>query len=143
VLVGNAAHIEAANDEAPLYPVEGQFESIADRSYVLGLPEIEREEILAKRASHVTRRQQDLKLKGAPAAAKEGNENHKKRKVDAELEDDTLRTTEGRQFTVHKDLICANSKFSEAACSKLWAEGKEKVVRLPEVKVGTFEAYRQ
>jgi len=31
--------------------------------------------------------------------------------------------------------------FFKAACSKLWAEGKEKVVRLPEVKVDAFQAY--
>lgn len=49
---------------------------------------------------------------------------------------------EGQQrFTVHKHLICASSKFFNAACSKLWLEGKEKLVRLPEVKVETFRAY--
>jgi hypothetical protein len=38
-------------------------------------------------------------------------------------------------------MICAKSKFFEAACSKLWGEGKERVVRLPELKVGAFQAY--
>jgi hypothetical protein len=50
---------------------------------------------------------------------------------------------EGKEesFAIHKDLICANSKFFKAACSKLWTEGREKIVRLPEVKVEIFQAY--
>jgi len=50
---------------------------------------------------------------------------------------------EGREepFTIHRDLICSTSKFFKAACSKLWAEGKEKVVRLPEIDVDIFQAY--
>jgi hypothetical protein len=60
--------------------------------------------------------------------------------------DDTITVLAGLQgwqqkFTIHKDLICASSKFFKAACSKLWSEGQEKVVRLPEVKVETFQAY--
>jgi hypothetical protein len=46
-----------------------------------------------------------------------------------------------QQFIVHKDSICGKSKFFEAACSKLWREGKKKLVRLPEVKAGTFQTY--
>lgn len=45
------------------------------------------------------------------------------------------------EFTVHKNLICAGSKFFNAACSKLWAEGKEKVVRLPNANAEAFQAY--
>jgi hypothetical protein len=32
-------------------------------------------------------------------------------------------------FTVHKDMLCAKSKFFKAACSTRWASGREKVVR--------------
>ena len=68
-------------------------------------------------------------------------ENCKKRKTEAETEDRAPQTTETQEFTVHRHLACANSKFFEAACSKLWIEGKEKIVRLPEVKVDAFQAY--
>jgi hypothetical protein len=46
-----------------------------------------------------------------------------------------------QKFTVHKDLVCASSKFFMAASSERWTEGKEKAVRLPEVKKETFQAY--
>lgn len=44
-------------------------------------------------------------------------------------------------YTIHKHLICNSSKFFHAACSKLWAEGKEKLVRLPEANPEAFQAY--
>jgi len=42
---------------------------------------------------------------------------------------------EGREktFTIHEDMLCSSSKFFQAACSKVCAEAKEKVVRVPEV----------
>jgi hypothetical protein len=46
-----------------------------------------------------------------------------------------------QRFTIHKDLVCASSKFFKAACSKRWAEGRAKEVRLDEVKAETFRAY--
>lgn len=76
-------------DEAPLYPVEGKFTSTSDRAHILGLPEIEREEILAERAAEVTRRQQDLQLKRALAATREKAKSHKRKAAAAELEDDS------------------------------------------------------
>jgi hypothetical protein len=50
-------------------------------------------------------------------------------------------TGEEEKFTVHKDLVCASSKFFMVASSKRWLEGREKAVRLPEVKKETFQAY--
>jgi hypothetical protein len=38
------------------------------------------------------------------------------------------------QVTLHKDVICAKSKFFQAACSSRWREGVQKIVRLPEVR---------
>lgn len=143
MIVGSTAPGEVPGDEEPLYPVEGRFLSVADRSYVLGLPAIQQEELLAGRASQVIRRKEDFKLELAMAAGREATENNKKRKTELETEtgDRAPRTRETQEFTVHRHLVCANSKFFKAACSKLWAEGKEKVVRLPEVKVDAFQAY--
>ncbi|KAM0704399.1 hypothetical protein Q7P35_008633 [Cladosporium inversicolor] len=38
------------------------------------------------------------------------------------------------ELTVHKDVICAKSKFFRAACSGRWREGVQRIVRLPEVR---------
>jgi RNA polymerase-associated protein RTF1 len=87
---------EVSDDEAPLYPVEGQFTSAADKAHILGLPEIEREEILAERASHVTRRQQDLQLKRALAATREKARSHNKRKADNDLDDGVRKSSKAK-----------------------------------------------
>lgn len=87
--LNDAPHEDADEDEQPLFPLEGRFKDAADRNRILSLPEIEREEILEERASQVTRRQQDLKLKKALA---EGQA--KKRSAStAELDDGNKRST--------------------------------------------------
>lgn len=48
---------------------------------------------------------------------------------------------EEKRFTLHQDAVCAKSKFFKAACSKEWLEGQERVVRLPETQVTTFQEY--
>lgn len=141
MIVGSTAPDEVLCDEEPLYSAEGRFLSVADRSYVLGLPAIQQEELLADGASQVVRRDSDSKLELAMAAGRDATENNKKRKTETETEDRAPRARETQEFTVHRHLVCANSKFFKAACSKLWAEGKEKVVRLPEVKLDAFQAY--
>lgn len=42
---------------------------------------------------------------------------------------------------IHKDLICAHSKFFAAACSESWLEGQTKVVTLRERAPVDFQAY--
>jgi RNA polymerase-associated protein RTF1 len=87
---------EVSDDEAPLYPFEGQFQSATDKAHILGLPEIEREEILADRASHVTRRQQDLQLKRALAATREKARSHNKRKANDDLDDGMRKSSKAK-----------------------------------------------
>jgi hypothetical protein len=48
---------------------------------------------------------------------------------------------EEKQFTVHKDSICAKSKFFKAACSERWIEGQKKLIKLPEASTRDFQAY--
>jgi len=48
---------------------------------------------------------------------------------------------EEQPFTLHQDLVCAKSKFFQAACSKRWIEGQEKLVRLPKVEGRVFQHY--
>lgn len=77
-----------ADEDAPLFPLEGRFLNTTDRADILALPEIERETILADRAAQVTRRQQDLQLKRALAATREKAKSHKRKAAAADLEDD-------------------------------------------------------
>lgn len=44
-------------------------------------------------------------------------------------------------FAVHKDVICAKSKFFKAACSEPGENGQERTVRLPEVDSKVFQHY--
>ncbi|KAK5117011.1 hypothetical protein LTR62_006732 [Meristemomyces frigidus] len=78
------------DEEAPLFPIEGKYRSAQDREDILALPELERESILAERAAEQTKREQDLNLKKALAAAQTANKN--KRKAAAELDDGGRRT---------------------------------------------------
>lgn len=53
---------------------------------------------------------------------------------------------EEQEFTVHKDAICAKSKFFKAACSERWSGlrssgGKQKPMKLPETSVRDFQTY--
>lgn len=80
-----------ADEDAPLFPLEGKFLNSTDRADILALPEIERETILADRAAQVTRKQQDLQLKRALAATREKAKSHKRKAAAADLEDDGAR----------------------------------------------------
>lgn len=111
MLVGHHVKHEILDDDAPLYPIEGQYTSAADKAHILGLPGIDRKDVLAERAANVARRQQDIELKREST------------------------------FTIHKNLVCATSKFLETTCSKPGAQARDKVVHLPDVEVGAFRAY--
>lgn len=77
-------------DDAPLFPLDGKYLSVQDREDILGMPEIQREEILADRAQQVLKRQQDLQLKKAFAEAKSNAASKKKRSAkDADLSDES------------------------------------------------------
>lgn len=80
-----------ADEDAPLFPLEGKFLNSSDREHILALPEIERETILADRAAEVTRKQQDLQLKRALAVTREKAKSHKRKAAAADLEDDGAR----------------------------------------------------
>lgn len=80
-------------EDAPLYPIEGKFKSESDRSRILSMTEIEREEILAERAHEVEKRAQDLQLRRILQQRHREEASHdktKKRKGDAAgLDDDS------------------------------------------------------
>ncbi|GAA5940186.1 RNA polymerase-associated protein [Sporobolomyces koalae] len=75
---------EAAGDDGDLYPLEGIYKNSADRKYILGLPEFEREDIIATRKEEMHERQTRIEVakmasrsfggKSAGAASGEGGE---------------------------------------------------------------------
>ena len=48
-----------------------------------------------------------------------------------------------QSFLVHKDMLCAKSKYFESACSELWASGREKVVRPTQGTPKQFKMYSE
>lgn len=72
----------------PLYPLENQYLSAADRATILALPEIQREEILAERAAEVTKRNQDIQLQKALASAAAAASKGKRKAAAADLGED-------------------------------------------------------
>ena len=52
-----------SDEEGPLFPIENKFYSEKDQAEILALPEVEREAILAERATILERKQQDNILK--------------------------------------------------------------------------------
>ncbi|KAK5689687.1 hypothetical protein LTR97_012686 [Elasticomyces elasticus] len=57
---------------------------------------------------------------------------------------DTITVLVGEEkvpFTIHTKTVRAKSKFFDAACQREWIEGRERVVKLPEVDPETFELY--
>lgn len=84
------------DDDAPLYPIEGKFTSESDRSRIMAMTEIEREEILAERAAEMEKQQQDRQLKRLLQSRKRDearNADKKKRKAGAADLDDGDRKT--------------------------------------------------
>ena len=76
-----------ADDDAPLYPLDGKYSSVQDREDLLAKPEIEREQILAERAAEELKKNQNRQLKLALAGAKSLANKHKRKAAAAELED--------------------------------------------------------
>lgn len=46
-----------------------------------------------------------------------------------------------QSFMVHKDMLCAKSKYFKSACSKLWVSGREKIVRPTQGTPEQFKTY--
>ncbi|KAK3712638.1 hypothetical protein LTR37_009081 [Vermiconidia calcicola] len=65
----------------------------------------------------------------------------KRLKIDYGHEVSVLVGDTGQRFVVHKDVLCTNSPFFQAACSKNWREGREKVIRLPDHAPIAFSMY--
>ncbi|KAF2859181.1 hypothetical protein K470DRAFT_295835 [Piedraia hortae CBS 480.64] len=75
--------------DEPLYPLEGKYRDAADRKAILGLSEVEREEILAERAQRELKKKQDMQLRRVLAAKASAATSQKRKAAD---EDSARRT---------------------------------------------------
>lgn len=48
-----------------------------------------------------------------------------------------------QSFMIHKDMLCAKSKYFKSACSELWASGRERVVRPTQGTPEQFKMYSE
>ncbi|QIW94702.1 hypothetical protein AMS68_000220 [Peltaster fructicola] len=95
----------------PIYPIEGKFVSQADKSWLLSLPELEREQELNKRAQEVIRAQQDMQLKRALATGRAT----KRKADDADLEDSATKSSRPKMERGAKSALDKYKKMREQA----------------------------
>lgn len=87
----------AAFDDGDRYPLEGKFVDQKDKTEILALPEIKREELLAERAQEVERDRQNRALRQLLNAREANTKRHdKKRKAGAADLDDARKTSRQR-----------------------------------------------
>ncbi|KAK4542310.1 hypothetical protein LTR36_006963 [Oleoguttula mirabilis] len=67
----------------------------------------------------------------------------KRIKLDFSEEVTVLVGPEEKRYVVHKAIISNHSKFFKAACAANFKEGREKIIRLPEVDIEAFRSYAQ
>ncbi|KAF6844848.1 RNA polymerase-associated protein RTF1 [Colletotrichum musicola] len=88
------------DDEQDKYPVDGMFRSLAEKSQVMSMREVERESLLAERQAEIERHRQNRMLRQLVRGKeedKEKNQKVKKRSADAaDLEDGSRKTSRPR-----------------------------------------------
>ncbi|KAI1820424.1 hypothetical protein F4861DRAFT_61431 [Xylaria intraflava] len=98
--VSHAASRKVEDDEGgePKYPVEGIYASEAEKEEILAMPELEREQLIAKRKEENDRERQNILLRRLLQVNKqESSQSAKKRKAGtAELEDGQRKTSRQR-----------------------------------------------
>ena len=83
---------DPASDEHP-FPVDNKFHSERDKREIMGLPEIQREAILAERAQILERKLQDQHLRRLLQARENAEARSAKRKAGADIEDSPRKST--------------------------------------------------
>lgn len=99
---GNASSPETSNDR-PIFPYEKLYYSFKDKSDIMALPEIQREQILSERAQEVDRYNQDLALRRLLASRhreEAHNEKKNKRKAGAAGLEDSKRKSSRQKTTL-------------------------------------------
>jgi RNA polymerase-associated protein RTF1 len=102
---------DTTNDDIP-YPLEGKYKNAADKDYVLGLTEVEREQVLAEREEEAATKRRELQLKSLLDAKEREAEKSKKRKAAADVDDDRRPS---RAKTAHNKALDAYKLTREQA----------------------------
>ncbi|KAI1762610.1 plus-3-domain-containing protein [Hypoxylon sp. FL1150] len=84
------------DDDDNKYPVDGIYASEAEKDEILGLPELEREQLLAKRQEEVDRQRQNTLLRRLLKNREDDSQVGKKRKASATDLDDQRKTSRQR-----------------------------------------------
>ncbi len=87
-----------ADEEGTSYPVDGIYASEAEKEEILAMPELEREQLLAKRQEEVDRARQNTLLRALLKNREDDSQSAKKRKAGTADLDDAQRKT-SRQRT--------------------------------------------
>lgn len=74
-------------NDGPLFAYDNLFHSPADKSHIMGLPEIQREEILSERSQQVERHSQDIALRRLFSSRERAEKKGKRKAGDAALDD--------------------------------------------------------
>lgn len=86
------------DDDSTAYPVDGIYVSIAEKHKILAMPELEREQLLAKRQEDVDRQRQNTLLRALLKNREDDSQSAKKRKAGSEEPEESARKT-SRQRT--------------------------------------------
>jgi RNA polymerase-associated protein RTF1 len=126
--ISDSSPPEVEND-GPIFPYDKFYHSSEDKKHIMGLPEIQREEILSERAQQVDRHNQDLALRRLLASRERETQAKSKRKASAAgLED-------GQRKSARQKMTLGGRKVGETsgamAAYKKQREQKGKREKLP------------
>jgi len=127
--------------EAPLYPLEGKYLSQTDRETILGLPEIERETILADRAQQILRREQDIQLQRQIAASEAAASKRKRKAGAADLEESARKTSRPKVGKVGRSALDDYKKAREAKGAERTRFDSGKDTRRERSRSGSDDGY--
>ena len=127
--------------EAPLYPLEGKYLSQTDRETILGLPEIERETILADRAQQILRREQDIQLQRQLAASEAAASKRKRKAGAADLEESARKTSRPKVGKVGRSALDDYKKAREAKGAERTRFDSGKDTRRERSRSGSDDGY--
>ncbi|KAI0412649.1 hypothetical protein F5X98DRAFT_316551 [Xylaria grammica] len=95
--VSHTANSKMEEEGELKYPVEGIYASEAEKEEILAMPELEREQLIAKRQEEIDRERQNTLLRRLLQVNKESSQSARKRKADTvELEDGQRKTSRQR-----------------------------------------------
>ncbi|KAK8176017.1 hypothetical protein IWX90DRAFT_129057 [Phyllosticta citrichinensis] len=106
------AGADSGPDDSNPYPIEGKFTSYEDKARIMGLPELERESILAERSAEMERRTQDLNMMRL-MAGRQAKEDKKRKAGTVDLDEDQRKSSRQRIRGVGDEKLAAYKKQRE------------------------------